>query len=247
MLNRIKLTIEYDGTSYSGWQRQENTPSVQEEIEKAILKFSQLPEVTLYVAGRTDAGVHALGQVAHVDMPEAFDPGTIMKAINHFLHDQPIAILSAERVSNDFHARFSACKRQYVYRVLNRRPKPTLEENRVWQVPVALDIKKMEKAAQIFVGQHDFTSFRTVHCQSKSPIKTLDSFQVIQQKDMIEFWVEAPSFLHHQVRNMVGTLVEVGKGRWEPSEIQKILKAKDRSTAGPTAPPQGLYFVKVVY
>lgn len=247
ILQRVKLIIEYDGTAYAGWQRQENAPSVQEEIEKAIIKFAQLSDVTLHVAGRTDAGVHALGQVAHVDLPEKFDAPTVMKAINHYLQDQRISILSAERVSQEFHARFSARKRQYVYRVLNRRAKPTLDEHRVWHVPLSLDVQKMQKAAQLFVGQHDFTSFRTVHCQAKSPIKTLDLFEVIRKEESIEFWVEAPSFLHHQVRNMVGTLVDVGKGRWEIEEITRILEAKDRSAAGPTAPPQGLYFVSVTY
>jgi tRNA pseudouridine38-40 synthase len=246
-LQRVKLTIEYDGTAYAGWQRQDNAPSVQEAIEKAITKFAHLENATLHVAGRTDAGVHALGQVAHVDLPAAFEAPTVMKAINHYLQGQRISILSAESVLPAFHARFSARKRQYVYRLLNRRAKPTLDEHRVWHVPVSLDVKKMQTAAQLFVGQHDFTSFRTVHCQSKSPIKTLDSFYVQACEDRIEFWVEAPSFLHHQVRNMVGTLVEIGKGRWNPDAICRILEAEDRAAAGPTAPPHGLYFVSVTY
>lgn len=246
-MKRIKLTIEYDGTAYAGWQRQENGPTVQEEIEKAILKFSQLPEVNLHVAGRTDAGVHAWGQVAHVDLPIRFEAETVMKALNHYLQGQQIAIVKAEEVSMDFHARFSAKKRRYLYRILNRRAQPALEHGRVWHVPVALDLDKMQKAADFFIGQHDFTSFRTVHCQSKNPIKTLDSFQVVATDHGIECWVEATSFLHHQVRNMVGTLVEVGKGRWEPSYIKNIIAAKDRAQAGPTAPPYGLYFISVTY
>ncbi|HCI48259.1 MAG: tRNA pseudouridine(38-40) synthase TruA [Alphaproteobacteria bacterium RIFCSPLOWO2_01_FULL_45_8] len=247
MTRRIKLTIEYEGTGYAGWQRQDNAPTIQEEIEKAILQFSQLPEVTLHGAGRTDAGVHALGQVAHVDLPERFERETVMRAINHYLQEKRITILAAELVSEDFHARFSAKKRKYVYRILNRRPKPALEENRVWHVPVKLDIKKMQQAADLLGGKHDFTSFRTIHCQSKNPVKTLESFQIIQKEDILECWVEAPSFLHHQVRNMVGTLVEIGKGRWEPVYIKAILKGKDRSAAGPTAPPEGLYFMAVTY
>jgi tRNA pseudouridine38-40 synthase len=246
-MNRIKLTIEYDGTAYAGWQRQENAPSVQEEIEKAILKFSQLSDASLRVAGRTDAGVHAWGQVAHVDLPSRFSATTVMKALNYYLQDQRITILKAEEVSKDFHARFSAKRRKYLYRILNRRPKPALEANRVWHVPVILNVPAMQQAAQFFIGKHDFTSFRTVHCQSKNPIRTLDSFQLIHNQDIIECWVEAPSFLHHQVRNMVGTLVEIGKERWEVDCIKKILEAKDRSVAGPTAPPQGLYFVSVTY
>ena len=246
-MRRIKLTIEYDGTAYAGWQRQENARTVQEEIEKAILKFSQLSNVGLHVAGRTDAGVHALGQVAHVDLPVRFDPDTIMRATNHHLKEQRITIVMAEEVSMDFHARFSAKKRRYLYRILNRRAQPALDLFRVWHVPVALDLKGMQEAAQFFIGQHDFTSFRTVHCQSKNPIKTLESFEIVPIDSGIECWVEAPSFLHHQVRNMVGTLVEIGKGRWRPLEIKHILEAKNRAAAGPTAPPQGLYFISVVY
>ncbi|MFN7662926.1 MAG: tRNA pseudouridine(38-40) synthase TruA [Alphaproteobacteria bacterium] len=246
-MHRIKLVIEYDGTHYAGWQRQENVPTIQEEIEKAIVKFSGLSSVVLHVAGRTDAGVHALGQVAHVDVPVRFGAETVMRAINHYLEDQPIAVVNATGVDSEFHARFSAIKRRYLYRILNRRPKSTLDQYRVWHVPVDLNVSRMKSAAQFFLGQHDFTSFRTVHCQGKSPIKTLDSFNIIPKGNEIECWIEAPSFLHHQVRNMVGTLVEIGKGRWEAQDIKRILEAKDRSAAGPTAPPYGLYFISVTY
>lgn len=245
-MTRFKLTIEYDGTPFSGWQKQDNAPSVQENIENAIQQFSHQP-CTLYVAGRTDAGVHALGQVAHVDLPDNLDEKTVMRAVNHFLKDVPISILSVQSVTDDFHARFSAVARSYRYRVMNRRAKLSLEENRAWHVSLPLDFTSMKEGARYFLGQHDFTSFRTVHCQAKTTVRTIDIFNVSTDKDEIIFDIKARSFLHHQVRNMVGTLVDIGKGRFQPKDIQFMLTAKDRSVAGPTAPAEGLYFVSVTY
>ena len=246
-MKRIKLTIEYEGANYSGWQRQRDARSIQEEIEKAVSKFSGMTSVTVCASGRTDAGVHAIEQVAHVDVSDKFDAEAVKRAVNHYLGNQNITILHAEEVSTDFHARFSAKKRRYLYRVINRKPKLSLEKHRAWHVPVSLDLEKMKEGASFFLGTHDFTSFRTIRCQAKNPIRAIDTFEIIEDKGLIEFWVEGPSFLHHQVRNMVGTLVEIGKGRWQPDHIQKIFLEKKRAAAGQTAPPEGLYFISVSY
>ncbi len=246
LMHRFKLTLEYDGTPFAGFQRQENAPSVQEHVEMAITAFTGLP-TTLFVAGRTDAGVHAKGQVAHVDIPLSIDAKTMERATNSHLIPLPISVLKAELVCHDFHARFDAVERQYTYRIINRRPPLTFERHRAWHVPYPLNVDAMEEAAQYLLGNQDFSTFRTVHCQAKSPIRTLDVLTVERQDEMILIHTAARSFLHHQVRNMVGSLVWVGRGKWKPSDLEAALKACDRKAGGPTAPAEGLYFMKVRY
>lgn len=243
---RYKLLIEYDGSGYAGWQRQSNGLGVQEAIEDAVEKFCG-ERVTVYCAGRTDAGVHALGQVAHVDIDKDAEGYRVMQALNEHLRPQPVAILHAEPVEDDFHARLSAKKRHYLYRIANRRARLALDQNRAWHVPVNLDAEAMQEAAAFLIGKHDFTTFRDSMCQAKSPVKTLDHLQVVRQGDEIRIEASARSFLHHQVRNMVGTLALVGKGKWSPEDVGKALAAKDRRAGGPTAPADGLYFVNVDY
>lgn len=243
---RYKIKIEYDGTDFVGWQRQENHLSIQQVIEEAIASFSQ-EEVVLYGSGRTDAGVHALGQVAHFDLSKPHSDKTIRDAINAHMRDYNISILSAETVDDEFHARFSAKKRSYLYRILNRRAPSALDKNRVWWVPVPLDSQKMNEAAKYLIGHHDFSSFRAAQCQAKSPEKTVDSVIVEQFGEEIHIKAIAPSFLHHQIRNFAGSLKLVGAGKLEPIQIKEILEAKDRRVAGPTAPACGLYFVSVMY
>lgn len=246
MPTRWKLTIEYDGRPFMGWQRQAHGASVQEEIERAIEAFSsETPR--LHVAGRTDAGVHALGQVAHVDIEKATTARTVREALNAHLRPHPIAILKAEEVPSNFHARTSARRRRYRYVVLNRPARPTLDVGRVWHVPQSLDDDSMQTAATALIGRHDFTSFRAAMCQAKSPIRTLDKLDIVREGDLIRFEVEARSFLHHQVRNMVGTLILVGRGKWRAGQVAAALAAKDRSAGGPTAPPDGLYLIGVDY
>jgi tRNA pseudouridine38-40 synthase len=239
---RYKLTLEYDGTQTLGWQRQ------QEYMERVLETLSgHHSEVA--AAGRTDAGVHALAQVAHIDFDKPLDSWKIREAFNANLRllEAPVTVLNVEPVPNTFHARFSATGRGYIYRILNRRAPSVLRQNRVWWVPVELDVEKMRQGAQYLLGHHDFTSFRAVACQAKSPIKTLDKLDIDKQGDEIVFTVEARSFLHHQVRNMVGTLKTVGEGKLQPEDIKTILEAKDRRRAGVTAPACGLYLSKVTY
>ena len=245
---RYKITVEYDGTNLLGWQRQLDGPSVQEHLEDALFAFSGT-KTEVSGAGRTDAGVHALKQVAHFDLEKEWDIFRLREAYNAHLRlrEAPVSVLEVEKVSNDFHARFSAKGRGYIYRILNRKAPPALEKNRLWWVPFPLDVEKMRQGAQYLLGHHDFTSFRAVACQAKSPIKTLDKLDISQQGDEIIFTVEARSFLHHQVRNMVGTLKEVGDGKRQPEDIKTILEAKDRKAAGSTAPACGLYLNKVEY
>ena len=245
---RYKITVEYDGTNLLGWQRQLDGPSVQEHLEDALFAFSGT-KTEVSGAGRTDAGVHALKQVAHFDLEKEWDTFRLREAYNAHLRlrEAPVSVLEVEKVSNDFHARFSAKGRGYIYRILNRKAPPALEKNRLWWVPFPLDVEKMRQGAQYLLGHHDFTSFRAVACQAKSPIKTLDKLDISQQGDEIIFTVEARSFLHHQVRNMVGTLKEVGDGKRQPEDIKTILEAKDRKAAGSTAPACGLYLNKVEY
>lgn len=245
-MTRYKLTIEYDGTPYVGWQRQANGSSVQGEIEAAVKAFCG-ESINVYGAGRTDSGVHALGQVAHFDTPRDTGADTVCDALNHYLRKAPISILSAERVDDDFHARFSAVGRHYLYRILNQRPPPALNRDKVWWVPKKVDAEAMHEAAQILVGDHDFTSFRATSCQAKSPVKTLDRLDVVRDGAEIRVTAAARSFLHHQVRNMVGTLMWVGSGKWGPPDVQASLESRERAAAGPTAPPEGLYLVKVDY
>jgi tRNA pseudouridine38-40 synthase len=243
---RYKLTIEYDGRGYVGWQRQDNGPSVQAALEAALAPIAGGP-VTVQGAGRTDAGVHALGQVAHVDLEPARQPDEVRDSANHHLAEEAIAVLAAERVADDFHARFSAQRRRYRYRILNRRPKPSLERGRVWHVPQPLDAEAMQRAAPVLVGRHDFTTFRSSQCQAASPVKTLDALTVSRQDDVVVVEAAARSFLHNQVRSMVGSLKLVGDGKWTAEELVRALAAADRSTCGPVAPPEGLYLVGVDY
>lgn len=243
---RFKLTLEYDGTPFVGWQRQDNGPSVQAALEDAILKFSG-ETVTAYAAGRTDAGVHALAQVAHVDLAREWAPGTVRDALNFHLQPNPIAVLAVEAAAADFHARMSATARAYLYRILNRRAPPAVERHRVWHVPHSLDVDAMHDAAQALVGHHDFTTFRASICQAKSPLKTLDRLALARVGEEIHVTARARSFLHHQVRNMVGTLKLVGDGKWTRADVENALAARDRARGGPTAPADGLYLVAVTY
>lgn len=243
---RYKLTIEYDGTKYVGWQRQKNGPSIQEEIEKAISnltgKFSEVVG-----AGRTDSGVHALGQVAHFDTDKDFKIDTIRDGLNKYLYPQPIAILKAYKMKNFFHARFSAKQRYYLYKIVNRRSYLTLEKNKVWILHKQLDFSLMNQAAKYFLGKHNLNAFRSINCQSKSSVKTIDYINVSKKSDRIMIGVKAKSFLHSQVRIMVGTLVSVGKGQILPGQLKLIIKNQNRKDAGPTAPPEGLYLKSVKY
>jgi tRNA pseudouridine38-40 synthase len=243
---RYKLTIEYDGGPFVGWQRQKNGRSVQQAIEEAIAAFSQ-ERVTVKGAGRTDAGVHALAQVAHVDLARDWPADTVRDALNAHLRPEPIAILSAEQVSQDFDARFSARKRHYLYRIADRRAPPALERGRVWAVSAPLDVDSMHRAAQLLVGKHDFTTFRSTECQAKSPVKTLDRLDVSREGDEVAIRASARSFLHNQVRSMVGALKKVGEGRWPIDEVAAALAARDRARSGPVAPAHGLYLVAVDY
>ncbi len=243
-MTRYKINLEYDGTNLIGWQENTQGPSVQSLLQDAIFKFCG-EHVVVYSAGRTDAGVHALNMVAHFDLEREQDSNTIMRAINFYLTDKPVAVLNCENVSDDFHARFSCVARHYKYVVINRSAPVVLQKNRVWWVPQKLDVEKMKMAAQKLIGKHDFTSFRAAQCQSKSPIKTLDVLNIIQNGDEIIFEFSARSFLHHQVRNMVGTLIEIGMGK--PYDIDEIFAAKNRSAAGINAPASGLYFVSADY
>ena len=243
---RFKLTIEYDGTSFVGWQRQDNGLSVQAVLEAAVRGYCQV-DALVQGAGRTDAGVHALGQVAHVDLPRDDRPQVVANALNAHLRPHPISVLKAEKVADDFHARFSAIERGYVYRISNRRAPAVLEINHAWWIKAELDAAAMHDAAQALVGRHDFTSFRAIECQAESPVKTLDEISVAQNGELIAITVRARSFLYHQVRNFVGTLKFVGDGKWTRADIKRVLEARDRSIAGPTAPPGGLYLTHVRY
>ncbi len=245
-MTRFRLLVEYDGTGFVGWQRQENGPSIQQAIEDAVFAFSA-ERVSMIAAGRTDAGVHALGQVVHFDLARETSTDTLRDAVNFHLKPQPIAILSVEAVSEDFHARFSATGRCYLYRIVNRRAPLAIERNRAWQVAVALDAPAMHEAAQRLIGKHDFTSFRSSICQAASPVKTLDRLDIEREGDEIRIHAAARSFLHHQVRNMVGTLKLVGEGRWRAQDVSTALESRSRSAAGPTAPAEGLFLAEVSY
>jgi tRNA pseudouridine38-40 synthase len=247
-LPRYRLDIEYDGTPYAGWQRQAGQHSVQAALEQAVLGFCG-ETVSLRGAGRTDAGVHATGQVAHLDLTKDWPDDTVRDAINAHLRlaGESVSVTVAAKVSDEFDARFSATARHYLYRILNRRAQPALEKNRVWWVPAPLDAGAMHEAAQALVGRHDFTTFRSIHCQARSPLRTLDRLDVARSGDLIEVRTSARSFLHNQVRSMVGTLKRVGEGAWTAAGVKAALEAKDRAACGAVAPPDGLYLMKVDY
>jgi tRNA pseudouridine38-40 synthase len=241
-MTRFALTIEYDGTPFMGWQRQAHGPSVQGAIEEAITKTNGA-EVQLHAAGRTDAGVHALAMRAHFDLETELTPFRLMGAINA----APVAILDCQIVPDDWHARFSCIGRAYIYRIVNRRAPLTVERDRAWQVIQTLDTDAMHDAAQLLVGYHDFTTFRSAHCQADSPVKTLDRLDVRREGERVFVEAEARSFLHHQVRSMVGSLAAVGTGRWTAADLQAALDARDRNALAHNAPPEGLYFVGAKY
>ncbi|MCW8836337.1 MAG: tRNA pseudouridine(38-40) synthase TruA [Rhodospirillales bacterium] len=246
---RFKLTIEYDGTDFVGWQRQDNGLGVQQVVEEAVKGFCG-ETVTVHVAGRTDAGVHALGQVAHFDLGRDAAPDTVRDALNFHMKAWPVSIIAAEEVpggDDGFHARFTARERAYLYRITNRRAPLALNRNRTWWVPFPLDADAMDKAAKVLIGRHDFTSFRAAQCQAESPVKTLDVLDVERSGEELHVRARARSFLHHQVRNLVGTLKLVGEGKWTADDVRRALDARDRSAAGPTAPAAGLYLVEVLY
>jgi tRNA pseudouridine38-40 synthase len=245
-LPRYRLTLEYDGTPFCGWQRQAGDLSVQQVLEEAIERFSGEAAVT-QAAGRTDAGVHALGQVVHFDLERQWDAFRVREALNYHTKPHPVAVLACEMVGEDFEARFSAVSRAYEYRILNRRARPALDDHRVWHVPVVLDAEPMHAAAQLILGKHDFTTFRAAECQARSPEKTLDVLTVSRQAEMIVVTARARSFLHSQVRSMVGSLKLVGEGKWSPRDFRAALDARDRSRCGPLAPPDGLYLTRVDY
>ena len=243
---RFKLKIEYDGSAFSGWQRQANAPSIQQTLEEALLRIVGV-ETVVHGAGRTDAGVHATGQVAHIDLERDWIGWKLREALNAHLVATAIAVIEAEPAAAEFDARRSAVYRQYCYRILNRRAPPTLDRARVWHMKRALDAGAMHDAAQPLLGRHDFTTFRDTQCQAKSPIRTLDRFNVERQGDEIRCHVGARSFLHRQVRSMVGSLIEVGTGKWRAADLRAALNAADRARCGPVAPADGLYLVRVDY
>ena len=245
-MTRWRVRIEYDGGPYVGWQRQKNGPSIQQSIEEAVFRFCG-EHTRVYGAGRTDAGVHAMGQVAHIDIERPTTADTVRDAINAHLRDEPISIVEAVAAAEGFHARISARERVYLFRILNRRPPPAIDQGRVWHIPWDLDADAMHEAAQCLVGTHDFTSFRATVCQARSPVKTLDVLDVRKAGEEIHFHARGRSFLHHQVRNIVGTLERVGAGKWTAADVSTALDARDRAAAGATAPPDGLSLVSVTY
>ncbi|WP_424973641.1 tRNA pseudouridine(38-40) synthase TruA [Dinoroseobacter sp. S124A] len=247
---RFALKIEYDGAPFSGWQRQKAQPSVQEAVEDALRKL-QPNHAGIAAAGRTDAGVHATGQVAHVDLDKPWDPFRLSEALNHHLRPLPVAILAAAQVSDDFHARFSAVERRYLFRLLARRAPATHDAGLVWRVQRPLDVEAMRAGAAHLIGHHDFTTFRSVMCQAASPVKTLDEITIeetpVAHGTEIRFYLRARSFLHNQVRSIVGTLERVGAGSWMPEDVRRALEARDRAACGPVCPPEGLYLRDVIY
>ena len=245
-MTRYRLTIEYDGTDFVGWQRQDNGPSIQQELEGAVQAFCG-ETVVVQGAGRTDAGVHALAQVAHFDIARDTNAATVRDALNAHLRPHPIAVLEVEAVSDEFHARFSAHARSYLYRIINRRAPLATQRHLAWHVSIPLNVDSMHAAAQRLIGKHDFSTFRASFCQAKSPVRTLTSLAVTRHGESIDISTTAPSFLHHQVRNFVGTLKLVGEGKWDADDISSALEACDRKKGGATAPPDGLFLTKVTY
>jgi tRNA pseudouridine38-40 synthase len=245
-VTRWRLTIEYDGGPFMGWQRQEHGPSVQQTIEEAIYRMtSEL--ATVHAAGRTDAGVHALAMAAHVEIAKTLSEHRLREGLNALVRPHPISVLKVEPVAEDWHARFSCIGRRYLYRILNRRAPPALDAGRVWHLAVPLDVEAMREGAGQLIGRHDFTTFRSAQCQSESPVKTLDRLDVAGVGEEIHVTAAARSFLHHQVRSMVGCLAMVGRGQWQPADIREALEAHDRAALGFNAPPHGLYFVEAIY
>ena len=245
-MTRWRLTIEYDGGPFMGWQRQDHGPSVQQALEEALARMTGEPSQFI-AAGRTDAGVHALAMAAHVDIAREVTQHRLREGLNALVRPAPISVVAVEPVADDWHARFSCTGRKYLYRIFNRRAPPALDRGRVWHLAVALDLLDMQAGAAQLVGRHDFTTFRSAHCQSDSPVKTLDSLTVERAGDEVHIRAAARSFLHHQVRSMVGCLALVGRGQWGPDDIGKALAAKDRAALGFNAPPDGLYFVEASY
>ena len=251
-MNRYAFKIEYNGAPYKGWQRQDDVPTVQGALEEALSKLGE-PDPTVQGSGRTDAGVHALGQIAHADLEKPWKPFRLMEALNaHLRQDgQPVAVLECDIVDDKFHARFSAKQRRYVYRIIVRRAPLTLEKGLAWNVKVPLDLDAMNEAAQVLIGEHDFTTFRSTECQAQSPIKTLDTLEVtslsVNGVDVLEIHTTARSFLHNQVRSMAGALKLAGEGKWGTTEMRDALHAKDRNACAPVAPAHGLYLVSVRY
>ncbi len=245
---RFRMTIEYDGSNYVGWQRQDNGHSVQGAVEQAILKLTQ-EAALIRGAGRTDSGVHARGQVAHVDLTRQWPPHTLRNALNAYLGQarERISVLEAAEVPTEFDARFSALRRHYLYRIISRPAPLAIEAKQAWWVSKPLDHDAMHAAAQRLVGRHDFTTFRSVHCQANSPVRTLDRLDVTRKDDLIEIRATAQSFLHNQIRSFAGTLKKVGDGTWSPDDVSAALEARDRKACGPVAPPEGLYFMQVDY
>ena len=243
---RYKLIIEYDGAPFRGWQIQADQVSVQGALTAAVERLTG-EKVLVQGAGRTDAGVHARGQVAHVDLAREWPTDTVRDALNAHLRPDPVAVLSAERVGDDFNARMSAVKRHYLYRIINRRADLTLDAGHAWRIPRPLDVDAMHEAAQRLVGKHDFTTFRSTECQAKSPLKTLDELNVVRDGEHVHVITSARSFLHNQVRSMVGSLAAVGDGKWTADDLSAALAARDRAACGQVAPPDGLYLMKVDY
>ena len=243
---RYKLTIEYDGKPYMGWQVQKHGPSVQGALQTAVAKFNGAP-VKVQGAGRTDAGVHALGQTAHVDLVKDLRADKVRDALNFHLGEEPISILDSELVDDEWHARFDAIERSYVYRILDRRPKLAIDKGRVWRIPVKLDSEAMHRSAKALIGEHDYSTFRDTNCQAKSPIRSVDEITVERVGEEVQIYVRARSFLHRQVRSFAGCLAEVGRGFWDEGQIKTALEARQRSACGPVAPAEGLYLLDVVY
>jgi tRNA pseudouridine38-40 synthase len=240
------MTIEYDGGPFMGWQRQDHGPSVQQTLEEALQRMTG-DQALFTAAGRTDAGVHALAMSAHVEIERVLTPHRLREGLNALVRPHPISVLEVEQVADDWHARFSCVGRRYLYRILNRRAPAALDSGRVWHVAVPLDAAAMREGAAHLVGRHDFTTFRSAQCQADSPVKTLDALNVSRVGEEIHVAAAARSFLHHQVRSMVGCLAMVGRGQWQPGDILRVLEARDRSALGFNAPPHGLYFVEAIY
>ncbi|MES2137090.1 MAG: tRNA pseudouridine(38-40) synthase TruA [Pseudomonadota bacterium] len=245
-MTRWRLTIEYDGGPFMGWQRQDHGPSVQQTLEEALQRMTG-EQSAFIAAGRTDAGVHALAMSAHVDIARDLTPHRLREGLNALVRPHPISVLEVAVVADDWHARFSCLGRRYLYRILSRRAPPALDAGRVWHIPVALDVEAMQQGAQLLIGRHDFTTFRSAQCQSDSPVKTLDRLDVASVGEEIHVAAAARSFLHHQVRSMVGCLALVGRGQWVAADIGKALEARDRTALGFNAPPHGLFFVEAIY